>query len=1024
MVTLQSNTADDDPTLPLLTRLNSLPSFDSLSALNISSLDDAESLEHLPGNYTCKYYSIEDVHVPNSLYHKFGIIHFNCRSMKNKFDDFLALLEHVKFKFTVICLCETWFSSEIEANMYSVDGFRMYSSCRLNQKGGGVSILVDHTYASKVTASPNFDHIESCSVEVALPSQKIQVNCIYNPRRKFNEEQSASIESYLIENLHKLNIFCGDWNLNLLNYSTDEHVARYVNAFSSYGYRHVIDRCTRIHSTLPLKASLIDHISLNSNNYFVDSGVLLSSFSDHFPVFAIFNNLSTVFQLNPNRKIRDFSRFNDSTFLNFLACQNWDFYNNSPDKTLLAIQSNITSVLDLLAPFKIVSRKQSKRKPWISNDIIRRTITKRKLYLRYLNTGRLIDKLAYREYSNSLGKLVFRKKKDYYANRISEASGNMKRVWTVIKDMLAKKQSNPGPKAIKTANGGETSIDFEIANAINDFFVNVGPGLASQFNPSATDFKAHLKIPPCPSSCVFMPTDSVEVYSVIHSFDNKTSAGCDGISANILKLASPIISQPLANLINHCFTTGTYPDQLKVARVVPIFKKGSPTDPGNYRPISVLPLLNKVFEKVIHTRLRSFLDSKNILNNKQFGFRKGHSTSDALMELSDDLQTLSDKGLFSCSIYVDLKKAFDTVNHDILLAKLYHYGIRGNFHKLLRSYFSNRKQFTVVNGVSSQCLEIKCGVPQGSVLGPLFFNIYVNDLSNATSHAKTILFADDTNFRYSANSYEGLEQIIRDDLPHLFKWFSDNKLTVSLQKTSYMIIAPPRAARCDSFSIVHNNTELVRVPSVKYLGVYVDENLKWSDHITYITNKINKNVAVIWKTRRFLSFQHRKMLYNSLIASHLQYCCGVWGAGPPSRLNGLLSTQNRCLKIMSFTPRLESPKPLYSKYKVLDIYKLVYQAICIFMYRVKSNQAPPSLTSKFSSIIEGHSCPTRLAQYGFITKRYRNNRGKYCISTLGPKLFNKLPHNTALSATGKALKSSLYSHLLQLDQDIVIDYFR
>ena len=845
---------------------------------------------------------------------------------------------------------------------------------------------------------------------------------LYNPSRKFTEEQASAAENFLSENSHKLNIFCGDWNLNLKN-PTEPNVARYINAFSPYGYQHVIDKYTRINTLRPLTATLVDHIAANFNNYFIDSGILITDFSDHFPVFAIFSNLATVFKMQPNRKIRDYKHFDISGFLYLLASQSWDLTHLTPDDSLSKIQNVITTSLDLLAPFKALSRKDSKRKPWISNDLIHEIAIKRKLYLKYLNTGRLTDKLKYRQFSNSLGKKIFAIKKAYFANKIVEAGSNMRYVWSAIKEMLNTKRSGSCPKLIKIPNGNETSDDTEIANTLNEFFTSVGRELASKFPPASSVFKDYL-CAPCCNSCVFMPIDETEVFNIISSINSKTSAGYDGISSRVLKIASPIISGPLAVLFNKCLATGSYPNGLKIAKVVPIFKKGDPTEPGNYRPISVLPLLNKVFEKLIHSRLISFFNSNGIFNQNQFGFRKNHSTSHALMEMSDDLQILSDKGFVSCSIYVDLKKAFDTVDHQILLSKLHHYGVRGKFHELLSSYLSNRLQYTVINGVSSEHLKVTCGVPQGSVLGPLFFNIFVNDIFKSSKRAKIILFADDTNIRYAADNLESLESIVNTDLCQIFKWFSANKLTVSLEKTNYMIITPPRSPYYDSFSIIQNKIQLTRVSSVRYLGVYIDKRLKWTDHISHIIEKINKNVGILWKTSYFLSFQHRKMLYNSLIFPSLHYCCEVWGAGPPSKLRCLLAAQNRCLKIISFAPRFASPKPLYSLYNILDIYKMVYQSICVFMHSIKLRRAPYSLCSKFSLLHESHRYSTRLAQYGFFAKRFASIRGKYCISTLGPKLYNLLPDTVANSASISVFKSSLMTYLLQQELDSIIELFK
>ncbi len=1024
-VTLTLSSLNDNPTLPFISRLNHLPIFSHRCHSNYPKTDrdeDADSPVALQDNYFCKYYETDNVCAINNTSSNFGIIHFNCQSIKNKMDDFLILLEQIGYKFTVICLTETWFQNEVEASEFAIDGYCMYSSYRSSQRGGGVSILVDNSFVSKLVPSPLTPAFECCSVDVLFSHVKVQINCIYNSSRKFSDEQASLIESLLFHNPQDFSIFCGDWNLNLLKYPVDPNVVRYVNTFSVFGYKHVIDRCTRIHTTSPLSGSLIDHILVSPNKYFVTSGILVSDFSDHYPIFAIFDNLSSAFKVKSNKIIRDFRHFSSNTFINLLSQENWSAMNLTPDDFLAEIKTNIISSLDSLAPFKVLSKKETKRKPWITADIVQRAKTKRTLYKKYLNSGKLKDRQLYREFSNKLGKLILNKKKDYFTRKLTGAGSNMKMVWNAIKDILNYSRSFSGPKTLVTTDGVETSDNYVMANTINKFFTDIGADLASHF-PITTEFESYLG-PPCQQSCFFMPTDAPEVYSIIGSLNEKTSAGYDGISAKVLKIASPVVSAPLAELFNHCFSTGFYPNELKIAKVVPIFKKGDPTDPGNYRPISVLPLINKIFEKIIFARLNSFFTSKNILHQNQFGFRKAHSTMHALMEMTDDLQSSLDKGQFSCSIYIDLKKAFDTVDHKILLSKLSHYGVRGNFHKLLSSYLSNRQQYAVVNGVSSELLKTQCGVPQGSVLGPLFFNVYVNDIVMSSQIAKIILFADDTNIRYVSTSYATLQGIVNEDLGRIFEWFSANKLTVSLEKTKYMIFAPPRAPYCNLFSVILNDIVLTRVNSVKHLGVYIDDKLKWSEHINYVANKINKNAAVLWRTRYFLSFQHRKMLYNSLVFPHLHYCCSVWGAGPPSNLHSLLAVQNRCLKIINFSSYLDSPLPLYLLYNTLDIYKMVYFSICLLMHAIKTNRAPPSIVSKFSRIHDSHSHYTRLSHFGFSTKRFATNKGKYSISSLGPKFFNKLPSYIADSIPVRTFKCLLKSHLLNTERSEIINLLK
>ena len=282
-------------------------------------------------------------------------------------------------------------------------------------------------------------------------------------------------------------------------------------------------------------------------------------------------------------------------------------------------------------------------------------------------------------------------------------------------------------------------------------------------------------------------TNTQEVLDLISKLESKKSSGHDGLSSKFIKLCSPFLSVILANIFNQSITNGVYPDSLKIARVSPIHKKGDVTDPNNYRPISVLNLLNKIFEKIIHKRLYKYLTKFNLIYKYQFGFRERYSTMHALVELTDRIKDAIDKKLLTCGIFVDLSKAFDTVNHNILLDKLSHYGIRGNLHNLFSSYLSNRKQFVRVNNVNSDLKDITCGVPQGSVLGPLLFLLYINDLANCCPEVFFRIFADDTGIFFHCKDITTLSSLAEKIIQNISRWFECNKLTSNANKTSYIV---------------------------------------------------------------------------------------------------------------------------------------------------------------------------------------------------------------------------------------------
>ena len=410
-------------------------------------------------------------------------------------------------------------------------------------------------------------------------------------------------------------------------------------------------------------------------------------------------------------------------------------------------------------------------------------------------------------------------------------------------------------------------------------------------NNAPPDFNQFLSNP-VKSTIFLSPITKEEILEIINKLDNHK---CSDISPKLLKHLSASFSRVLCYLFNSCMLAGVFPDELKIAKVIPLFKTGNRNSVSNYRPISILPTLSKIFEKLINKRIYEFLETHNIIYNCQFGFRQKHSTIHAVQTAVTSVIKSVNVSNQIMGIFIDFSKVFDTIKHDILLKKLNHYGIRGIALELINSYLCNRKQYVYYD---NQCYldlsDISVGVPQGSVLGPLFFIVYVNDIINCMdSSIKFVMFADDTNIFVSAKTSEDLYSKANALLNNLRYYIDANYLHINLKKSKYIHFKSCRA-RINTYPLIYDNFILEQVKSIKFLGIIISDTLVWNEHIKFIINKLSKISGSLYKLARCIPGNMRKMIYLALINSQLIYGITIWGsAGSVSTLGGLFSAQKK-----------------------------------------------------------------------------------------------------------------------------------
>ena len=468
--------------------------------------------------------------------------------------------------------------------------------------------------------------------------------------------------------------------------------------------------------------------------------------------------------------------------------------------------------------------------------------------------------------------------------------------------------------------------------------MNVGRSLAEKIVPEPYTAKAMV----CHSTFSLQPISEDFVSTSISSLKTNKAVGLDKISARLLKDAVDVITPSLTALFNLSFQTRTFPSIWKTAKVIPLFKKDDKQNASNYRPISILPTISKILEKAVHTQFYAYLTENNLISPNQFGFRLKSSTVTAASQLSDKILHSMDNGCLTGAVFLDLAKAFDTVNHTILLQKLSNYGVDDIAKAWFTSFLTNRKQVTSCNDVCSEAASVSIGVAQGSILGPLLFIIYMNDLPDFVLFCHVTLYADDTVLYLASKSTADLQSKINADLRRICKWLRANQLTLNVKKSKFLLIgSSPRLSKVGSIIISADDIPLDNVDSYTYLGIVINNRFSWSDHIDCIRGKISKKLGLLRRIKSCLPLNARIMFFNSFILPLFDYGDIIWGdRGNASLMSELQVLQNKAARLILDLPAHSSAtdalmilgwKPLSRRRKehhVIFMYKLINNYFC------------------------------------------------------------------------------------------------
>ena len=912
---------------------------------------DIEDFNHVE----CKY---SDANV-FSLYRSFlNVLLFNVRSIRKNFSQFLACFSSMFINFSFILLTETWLDPEF-SDSFNLPGFYKLDLCR-NNYGGGLRIFIKQGIEASIISDFTLrnDFVEVLTIECIRNGAKYIIMLVYHSPTASHVINNQFID-YLLSSLSQLKsknlplILAGDINLNLLNPYNFRYINNFIHGMFELGFVPAINIPTKVNKENNVtKYSIIDQFWVNSILNIKNACVIPVDLTDHFPVGLSIDLHSSGQQSVAQSNSRPLTNRGRVLFRVLLSNMSIDNVFGNHNTFMGNYLEALMKLYDTAFPLKQCQGKPHNYAPWMSWKLKLCIRKKSKLYKSYIS-GR-ITKAAYTLFKNKVTSVIRRAKRLYYLKLFHQAGCASKQVWAIIDNVIMRKRNN----TLRYLKIDDTLLTgLPLVNHINHYFataaLNVTRGLRPpEFYPFLT--------PPVPNSCFLYPATTPEVIRIIMNLKNRGSKVHD-IHPTVIKENKDIFADHLTFCYNTSLNEAIYPDLLKIGRITPGYKSGPEDQIDNYRPISALPSISKIYESLTLNRMMSFINAHSILASVQYGFRSGRSTTQAITKLLTYVTKAYHVRNYCVCFFLDLRKAFDTINHEILFKKLNHYGFRGTSLEYLKSYFTNRKQCVSLNNLRSGLENIKCGVPQGSILGPLCFNLYINDLSKAVSE-DCVLFADDAAFIISSSNQIDLFQRIRKLFEDLSKYLEYNCLVANASKSKLMFFSSRVATELPDFNFSGGLIEWVS--EFKYLGLILTNKLSYGRHIAKVTLNISRITGMVMSVRDFFPRSVLLKLYHALALPHVNLHIEIWGAAPAYQINSLAVKINNLLRLI-FGIRRENGIPtigageMYRTFGLLNVGSLFKFRLFKLLHSLLNGKHPDMFDDLLQPYIVQHNYATR-----------------------------------------------------------------
>lgn len=1015
-----------------------------------------------------------------------SVISFNIRGIDCNFDKLILFLSSLNYKFDVITLVECHIKNDELYNhdLHNTHPLNNYDKfyVRSNIRYGGIIMYVKKELSANYCNVLTYSHNTCDSLYVKInskPNKPLFIGAYYRHCRAtdiipFIDKFSDDISNKILKKTDV--IITGDFNICLMKSTHCNDSLCFLNTIIANHYEIMIFKPTRIQyykDSLQIRsATLIDQIMTNLFSYESKSGNILYPDSDHLATFAVFSLYHDRSRNTDNdvKKVRILKNIDtDKLVEEFSYAYNWDtLVYHEPDLDVAAenLSTCIQELCDKYAPLQNPSNRMKKYldKPWICNKLLETTRKKNRAFTNKIKIPTEMNRNVYEALNRQTTAMKRKNKKQYFKEYFEKFKNNSKKMWSGINLALEQTRHKKSlPSIVKDTDGKQIEGNKNVANAFAKYFESVPGKTKRKIPPYKHPYMHYLnKSKVSRSYLVLNDTNADEVFKYIMKLKNSSSPGPVDVPNAFLKLISSPLSKMLSVIINRSMSSGHVPKSMKVGKQTPVHKGGEMIV-SNFRPITVCSSVAKILEKVVRDRVMAYLDRAKILNKSQFGFRSKHSTNHAVINLTESTLDALEKGLKVGGVYLDIAKAFDTVNFDILLRKLEFYGFRANTLMWFESYLKNREQFVNIKNERSETYQLKWGIPQGGTLAPILFILFMNDITNCSSIFDFSIYADDTCLILGINR-DGYDETMKSELERVVDWFSSNELLLNVMKTDYLHFGPhhkkhyikgehdmgdlheitpnfilnePWDTQDDpdfhelnkkgEFNLhdLHKITPLyireenIEMPdgttifepeNVKYLGVWFDNNFKFLHHIDILACKISRIVGILWKSQH-LTLETKKMIYNGLVEAHLNYGIVTWASGFATNISSsnildhVPESLQKIVKIQNKVIRAIFRKPNYDKNskthtRVTPLYKELNVLKVSDLYYY-------NLAILGHNFFHSNTLPTKIAEK--LSKS--SDKTSQVTRNLNNNLYYKTPSNTLMQKRPTTAISAYWNYL-------------